>query len=123
MVVGREFCRGNRALAGRPEAARSLLCIPAHQLRICTCESSVGILLWGTSRSESMGRHFRHQSWRDAYGSKLMDSRVPNESNLRGIRVGILGGGITGLTAAFYLLKRGAEVTVLERSPEAGGLA
>ena len=70
-----------------------------------------------------MGRHFRHQPWRDAYGSKLMDSRVPNESNLRGIRVGILGGGITGLTAAFYLLRRGAEVTVLERSTEAGGLA
>lgn len=39
------------------------------------------------------------------------------------IHVGILGGGITGLTAAFYLLRAGCRVTVLEARPQLGGLA
>jgi protoporphyrinogen oxidase len=38
-------------------------------------------------------------------------------------RIGILGGGITGLTAAYYLLRAGAQVTVVESRPELGGLA
>lgn len=37
--------------------------------------------------------------------------------------VGILGGGITGLTAAFYLLRAGHRVTILESKPQVGGLA
>jgi|SRR5712664_654067 len=37
--------------------------------------------------------------------------------------VGILGGGITGLTAAFYLLRAGHRVTVLEGRSQVGGLA
>ena len=37
--------------------------------------------------------------------------------------VGIVGGGITGLTAAFYLLRAGYKVTVLEARPQVGGLA
>lgn len=39
------------------------------------------------------------------------------------LRIGILGGGITGLTCAFYLLRAGYQVTVLEARPEVGGLA
>lgn len=39
------------------------------------------------------------------------------------IHVGILGGGITGLTAAFYLLRAGCRVTVMEARPQLGGLA
>lgn len=39
------------------------------------------------------------------------------------MRVGILGGGITGLTSAFYLLRAGADVTVIESRPQLGGLA
>ena len=42
---------------------------------------------------------------------------------LSGLHVGVLGGGITGLTAAFYLLKAGAEVTIIEGRSEVGGLA
>ena len=37
--------------------------------------------------------------------------------------MGLLGGGITGLTTAFYLLRAGAEVTVIESRPQLGGLA
>jgi protoporphyrinogen oxidase len=48
---------------------------------------------------------------------------MKSPNNLRGCRVGILGGGITGLTAAFYLLRAGADVTVLEARPQLGGLA
>jgi protoporphyrinogen oxidase len=39
------------------------------------------------------------------------------------MRVGILGGGITGLTSAFYLLRAGAKVTIIEGRPQLGGLA
>ncbi len=44
-------------------------------------------------------------------------------NHLSGRKVGILGGGITGLTSAFYLLRAGADVTVLESRPQLGGLA
>jgi protoporphyrinogen oxidase len=39
------------------------------------------------------------------------------------IHVGIIGGGISGLTAAFYLLRAGYPVTILEAQPQLGGLA
>ena len=38
-------------------------------------------------------------------------------------RVAILGGGITGLTAAFTLLKQGVDVEIFESQPSIGGLA
>lgn len=38
-------------------------------------------------------------------------------------RIAILGGGITGLSAAYYLLREGANVTLFESSPKLGGLA
>lgn len=41
----------------------------------------------------------------------------------KNINIGILGGGVTGLTAAFYLLRAGCSVTVLEARPQLGGLA
>jgi protoporphyrinogen oxidase len=37
--------------------------------------------------------------------------------------VGVLGGGITGLTAAFYLVRAGCCVTIVEAQPQLGGLA
>src|SRR4051794_39796038 len=46
-----------------------------------------------------------------------------NNHRLAGKKIGILGGGITGLTAAFYLLREGADVTVIEARPQLGGLA
>ncbi len=45
------------------------------------------------------------------------------ESSLHNQKVAIIGAGITGLTAAFYLLRQGAQVTVFEAQPEIGGLA
>ena len=44
-------------------------------------------------------------------------------TTLKGMRIGILGGGITGLTSAFYLLRAGAEVTIIESRAQLGGLA
>jgi protoporphyrinogen oxidase len=38
------------------------------------------------------------------------------------MRVGIIGGGISGLTAAYYLRKAGVETTVLEAATDIGGL-
>lgn len=39
------------------------------------------------------------------------------------MKVGIIGGGISGLTAAYWLLKAGHQATVFEAGPEVGGLA
>lgn len=39
------------------------------------------------------------------------------------MKVGIIGGGITGLTIAYYLSKRGIDVTVFEKDQTLGGLA
>jgi protoporphyrinogen oxidase len=38
-----------------------------------------------------------------------------------GVRVGIIGGGITGLTVAYYLARKGCSVTLFEKEPELGG--
>lgn len=46
----------------------------------------------------------------------------PTSNHLQGRHIGILGGGITGLTSAFYLLRAGAKVTVLEAGQQLGGL-
>lgn len=43
--------------------------------------------------------------------------------DISGMKVAVLGGGITGLTSAFYLLRAGADVTVIEARPQLGGLA
>ncbi len=45
-----------------------------------------------------------------------MDQREPTD-------IGIIGAGVTGLTAAYELTKRGHRVTVYEARPYAGGLA
>ena len=45
------------------------------------------------------------------------------QSSLQHREVAVIGGGITGLAAAFYLLRQGARVTVIEAQPEVGGLA
>src|SRR5438046_191074 len=39
------------------------------------------------------------------------------------MRIGVLGGGALGLTVAYRLAKRGAQVTLIEKEPELGGLA
>jgi protoporphyrinogen oxidase len=44
-------------------------------------------------------------------------------NHLAGRHIGIIGGGITGLASAFYLLRSGAQVTLLEAGPQLGGLA
>lgn len=47
-----------------------------------------------------------------------------NEPHTRkNLNIGIIGGGITGLTAAYKLSKRGLPVTVIESEKELGGLA
>ncbi|HVZ60728.1 MAG TPA: NAD(P)/FAD-dependent oxidoreductase [Terriglobales bacterium] len=51
-----------------------------------------------------------------------MDSANSRDS-LQGRHIAIIGGGITGLTTAFYLLRSGAQVTVLEAGDQVGGLA
>jgi len=45
------------------------------------------------------------------------------EENVSDRHIGILGGGIAGLTAAYYLVRAGARVTVLEAQPQSGGLS
>jgi len=39
------------------------------------------------------------------------------------MRIAILGGGFTGLSASYYLAKKGHEVTIFEKEPVLGGLA
>jgi protoporphyrinogen oxidase len=46
-----------------------------------------------------------------------------NPHNNSGRNIAVLGGGITGLTSAFYLLRAGANVTVIESAHQLGGLA
>jgi len=57
------------------------------------------------------------------YGIKhklLTTAEVPGQTN--GIKVAIVGSGPAGLTCAFYLAKKGYEVTVFEKESVAGGM-
>ena len=45
------------------------------------------------------------------------------ETGLSGKKIAIVGAGFTGLTAAYALIKKGADVTVYESSDSIGGLA
>jgi protoporphyrinogen oxidase len=49
--------------------------------------------------------------------------QLQSHHRLEGRHIGIIGGGITGLTSAFYLLRAGAQVTILEAASQVGGLA
>lgn len=46
----------------------------------------------------------------------------PEKAPANGKKVAVIGSGPAGLTAAYYLVLRGYEVTVFERQPEAGGM-
>ena len=52
-----------------------------------------------------------------------MDRLTHNSHRAGKLKIGILGGGVTGLTAAFYLLREGHAVTLLESRSQVGGLA
>ena len=58
----------------------------------------------------------RHRSWR------LGERRVPEPKQRYAERVAIVGAGPTGLSAAYYLARRGYGVTVYDAMPVAGGM-
>lgn len=60
----------------------------------------------------------RRFSFHDFKQEKHPDSRLPVNG-----RVAVIGGGFTGLTAAYRLAERGADVTIYERGDSLGGLA
>lgn len=65
------------------------------------------------------GQNGASQPFREMEGRmQVVNNEMKSEAH-----VGILGGGITGLTAAFYLLRAGYRVTVIEARPQLGGLA
>ena len=41
---------------------------------------------------------------------------------MRARRIAVIGGGISGLSAAYFLLNRGLDVTLIEASPRLGGV-
>jgi protoporphyrinogen oxidase len=52
-----------------------------------------------------------------------MSSTLPKRTYTRSPRVAIVGGGISGLTSAYYLLRAGCDVTIYEAHDTLGGLA
>jgi protoporphyrinogen oxidase len=52
---------------------------------------------------------------------RLLD-RWKLEKGVGDLRIGVIGGGITGLTCAYYLSKAGVQTTVIESLPTTGGL-
>lgn len=50
-----------------------------------------------------------------------VDLKIPREK-LTGKRVAVIGGGPTGLTTAFYLARKGHNVTIFEANPKLGGM-
>lgn len=52
-----------------------------------------------------------------------MESIIANFGTINPMRIAIIGGGFTGLAAAYELTKAGNRVTVLEKEPYLGGLA
>ena len=58
-------------------------------------------------------KHDQTQSWKDQY---------VKTAPATGKKVAVVGGGPCGLTAAYYLAKKGHDVTLIERYPNCGGM-
>lgn len=58
-------------------------------------------------------KHDQTQSWKDQYIKTAAAT---------GKKVAVVGGGPCGLTAAYYLAKKGHDVTLIERNPNCGGM-
>ena len=56
-------------------------------------------------------------------GEVINRTTLPTVSRMRGTRTAVLGAGALGLTLAYRLAQQGDSVTVIEREPDAGGLA
>lgn len=58
----------------------------------------------------------------DNYKDKNWQKRIVRKGERTGKKVAIIGSGPTGLTAAYYLVLKGHDVTVFESMPEPGGM-
>ena len=58
-------------------------------------------------------KHDQTQSWKDQYVKTAPGHRQ---------KVAVVGGGPCSLTAAYYLAKKGHDVTLIERYPNCGGM-
>ncbi|HCM12693.1 MAG TPA: amine oxidase, partial [Lachnospiraceae bacterium] len=43
---------------------------------------------------------------------------IASTGEMRGVKIGVLGGGVAGMSAAFELRKLGADITILEASKD-----
>ncbi|MGL4942599.1 MAG: 2Fe-2S iron-sulfur cluster-binding protein [Thermoguttaceae bacterium] len=56
-----------------------------------------------------------------AVRERLKDNECPADDSLAGASVGILGGGVSGLSAAYFLTRAGVHTTLVERTEKLGG--
>ena len=108
--------------AGRPhDAARSMRArIPFNAIlgRICPafCERVCRRTLFDQPVSiAELQRHAGDAALKD-------DPRTPTPPSPTGKKVAIVGAGLTGLTAAFYLLQQGHACTLFDANPSPGGM-
>ena len=93
--------------------------MPMLTSRVCphTCQGACNQCEHG----DSVGIHSVERALGD-YILAHADKFYPAPATLTGKKVGIVGGGPAGLTAAYFLRKAGHEVTIYEKMEEAGGV-
>ena len=82
--------------------------------------NTLQIIIEGSRNTHSLDRNYSYRPRRDDDREQL--SPVPFLTT-PSTHVAVLGSGITGLTCAFYLLRAGAQVTIIEPRQEIGGLS
>jgi glutamate synthase (NADPH) small chain len=89
--------------------------------RICThkCETACSIGVRGEPISIRWLKRYAMDNIPAEEYPRLIDQKVVKPGNSR---VAIVGGGPAGLSAAYYLILMGYQVTILEAQPKAGGM-
>jgi protoporphyrinogen oxidase len=124
MELGDVFRCGYCSVADCAIEARYFLCLPFAKHELHLCGDSLPRVSKGSHLVATLDLHPSNQFRRDIDRSKVRVELVTRNSQPAGkLNIGILGGGVTGLTAAFYLLREGHQVTILESRSQVGGLA
>jgi len=116
--------RCHRVVAARSVQVGNFLRFPSSELELHPRCFAFSNPPRGSYFLEEVDLHFCDLRWRDLdRGQMRNNAMTETPTTMHPLNIGILGGGITGLTAAFYLLRAGHRVTVLEGRSQVGGLA
>ena len=103
------------------QVIRENTCLPGVLGRVCVrpCESSCR----RANADEAIAIKHLKRFVADFESDRHITPKIPRSTSRKDKKVGIIGAGPAGITCAYYLAKKGYQVTVFERFGEPGGMS